>query len=119
MSSRSCNYTSLDVTQGVQVVMPVEVPIFLLSSVHTRARFPRWSTGSLYSYSLTASITWTDCNSLNLNSCFFMAKQKDEQPLLHNLRCITCLPITTLIPITITFSEVVAKYKPKIYHNKK
>lgn len=75
MSSRSCNYTSLDVTQGVQVVMPEEVAIFLLSSVHTRACFPRWSTGSLYSYSLTASITWTDCNRWNLNSYFSPAKQ--------------------------------------------
>lgn len=86
MSSRSCNYISLDVTQGVQVVMPVEVHVFFLNSVHNRACFPRWSTGSLYSYSLATNIAWSDHNGFNLNSCFFMVKQnKQEQPFLYNL----------------------------------
>lgn len=126
MSSRSCNYVSLDVTQGVQIVMPVEVHVFLLDSMHNRAWFPRWSTGSLYRYSLASSIAWSDHDSFDLNFCFFMVKEnKQDQPFPHNsLCCITCLPVTTttttthLCPITITFfrGSKVAKNNQKTYN---
>ena len=126
MSSRSCNYISLDVTQEVQVVMPVEVHIFLLNSVHNRAWFPRWSTGSLYSYSLATNIACSDHDSFHLNSCFFMVKQnKQEQPFLHNLSVASSTFSSycyySLMPNHNYFfrGSKVAKNNPKIYNNKK